>query len=77
MKIHIRSLDEIYANLMTYADTVKRRAELRDKLGNERLTDLLAREVERRRLEATCRHIQMRARRMRATPWLLVNGRRI
>ncbi|WP_345245277.1 hypothetical protein [Pigmentiphaga soli] len=62
---------------MTYADTVKRRAELRDKLGNERLTDLLAREVERRRLEVACNQIQMRARRMRATPWLLVNGRRI
>jgi hypothetical protein len=62
---------------MTYADTVRRRSELRQKLGDEKLTDLMAQEVHRRRLENACRQIAQRARSMRYCPWLLVDGRRI
>jgi hypothetical protein len=47
---------------VTYADTYKRRAELRSKLGNQRLADLMAEQVWQRRLMASARHMAHRVR---------------
>jgi hypothetical protein len=54
---------------MTYADTYKRRSELRSKLGEQRIEDIMAEAIRTRRIWASVRHMAHRVNLARMTAY--------